>query len=290
MGQLGAKLKRARLDQGFSLEELQQRTKIQKHYLEGIEAGNYSAIPGAFYVRAFIKRYAQAVGLNGDALLAEHESELPEEQATAPPADHFARRSEPKKRSSGPMPEAMPKILVALFIVFILLVIWYFYLLSTSGNGVEPADEGGGGVEYEAPAEQEREEQPDSAPEDAPEEEQAAEPEEAPKEASAELALEGVSGETTTYLFTGPTDKQLDFTATGDSWVSVISDDGAELLSLARVFGAGETETLDVSDETSVFMRIGDYAMLTIELNGEQVPYEQERKPQNIIIRFDDAE
>ncbi len=287
MGQLGAKLKRARLDLGLSLEELQQRTKIQKHYLEGIEAGDYSAIPGPFYVRAFIKRYAQTVGLDGDALLAEHKSELPQEPAAAAPADHFARRTEPKRRSSGPMPEAMPKILVALFIVFILLVIWYFYLLSTSGNGVEPADEGGG-VEYEAPVEQEQE-QPDSVPEEAPEEE-TEEVEEEPVEPTVVLAMEGVSGETTTYGFTGPAEKTLNFTATGDSWVSVINEDGAELLSSARVFGAGETESVDVSDEESVFMRIGDYAMLAIELNGEPVPYEQERKPQNIVIRFDDAE
>lgn len=287
MGQLGTKLKQARLEQGLSLEQLNERTKIQKHHLEGIETGDYSAIPGGFYVRAFIKRYAQAVGMDGDALLREHKSELPEDEPEASPAEHLTRRPEKKKRSSGPVAESMPKVLVALFIVFILLVIWYFYLLSTSGNDVQQEEEGGD-VEYEAPAVQPAE-QPEAAEE---EEARADESEEQPEpqEPQAQLELEGVSGETTTYTFSGPADKQLEFAASGESWLAVSNDDGAELLSLARVFEAGETEAVDVSDETSIFIRVGDYAMLSIELNGETVPYEQERKPQNIIIRFDDAE
>lgn len=288
MGQLGKKLKQARLEHGLSLEQLNERTKIQKHHLEAIETGDYSAIPRGFYVRAFIKRYAQAVGIDGDALLQEHRSELPEDEPEAAPAEHLTRRPEKKKRSSGPVAESMPKVLVALFIVFILLVIWYFYLLSTSGNDVQQEEEGGD-VEYEAPVEQ-----PEEQPEAAEEQEQAPadEPEEQPEpeEPQAQLELESVSGETTTYTFTGPAEKQLEFTASGESWLSVLNDEGVELLSLARVFGASETEAVDISDETSVFMRVGDYTMLSIELNGETVPYEQQRKPQNIVIRFDDAE
>lgn len=288
MGQLGTKLKQARLEQGLSLEQLNERTKIQKHHLEGIETGDYSAIPSGFYVRAFIKRYAQAVGLDGDALLREHKNELPEGEPEAVPAEHLTRRPEKKIRSSGPVAESMPKVLVALFIVFILLVIWYFYLLSTSGNDVQQEEQGGGDVEYEAPAEQ-PEQQPEAADEqEAPADEPEEQPE--PEEPQAQLELESVSGETTTYTFSGPADRELEFTADGASWLTVLNEGGVELLSLARVFEAGETEAVDVSDETEIFMRVGDYSMLSIELNGETVPYEQERKPQNIVIRFDDAE
>ena len=63
MTELGARLKEARLAKGYSLEDLQEITKIQKRYLIGIEEGNYSIMPGSFYVRAFIKQYAEAVGL-----------------------------------------------------------------------------------------------------------------------------------------------------------------------------------------------------------------------------------
>ena len=69
MTELGARLKEARLAKGYSIDDLQEITKIQKRYLAGIEEGNYSTMPGAFYVRAFIKQYAEAVGLNGDELI-----------------------------------------------------------------------------------------------------------------------------------------------------------------------------------------------------------------------------
>ncbi len=62
--ELGNRLKEARLAKGLSLDDLQAITKIQKRYLIGIEEGNFQSMPGNFYVRAFIKQYAEAVDLN----------------------------------------------------------------------------------------------------------------------------------------------------------------------------------------------------------------------------------
>ena len=39
--ELGNRLKEARVAKGFSLDDLQEITKIQKRYLIGIEEGNY---------------------------------------------------------------------------------------------------------------------------------------------------------------------------------------------------------------------------------------------------------
>ena len=66
--ELGNRLKEARLSKGYSLDDLQEITKIQKRYLVGIEEGNYSIMPGSFYVRAFIKQYAEAVGLDSKVI------------------------------------------------------------------------------------------------------------------------------------------------------------------------------------------------------------------------------
>ena len=78
--ELGARLKEARLARGYSLEDLQNITKIQKRYLIGIEEGNYAIMPGSFYVRAFIKQYAEAVGLDADEVLTEYRKDIPEVQ------------------------------------------------------------------------------------------------------------------------------------------------------------------------------------------------------------------
>ena len=61
MSALGSKLREARIEKGYTLNTLQQMTKIQKKYLQAIEEGNYEDMPGHFYVRAFIKQYADVV-------------------------------------------------------------------------------------------------------------------------------------------------------------------------------------------------------------------------------------
>ena len=81
---LGDRLREARTAKGFTLDDLQSITKIQKRYLSGIENEDYSMMPGSFYVRAFIKQYAEAVGLDPDEMLALYKdtpsSAMPEEE------------------------------------------------------------------------------------------------------------------------------------------------------------------------------------------------------------------
>lgn len=67
---IGQKLKEARIEKGYTLDDLQQITKIQKRYLIAIEDDDFAALPGDFYVRAFIRQYAETVDLNADDLLA----------------------------------------------------------------------------------------------------------------------------------------------------------------------------------------------------------------------------
>ena len=76
MSELGTRLREARVNKGYTLNTLQQMTKIQKKYLQALEEGRYDEIPGNFYIRAFVKQYADMVGLDGDQLLKDYESEL----------------------------------------------------------------------------------------------------------------------------------------------------------------------------------------------------------------------
>ena len=288
MSELGTRLKEARIAKGYSLEDLQDVTKIQKRYLAGIEDGNHSMMPGAFYVRAFIRQYAAAVGLNGEELLEQHKLEMPADKPAAQPqmpnALSSRSRSVTRTAPNEAYAEFIPKVLVALFIVLILAVAWYFYSASTNSDSTSEPVEEGTGVPYETPA--------PAVPEETeePVEEPVEEPAAGPEEPEAVLSVEGTQGETTTYAWQGPAERQLEITASGPSWIAATDENQQELTSEARVMQAEETETIDLSEVEVVRLRIGDYSNITLTLNGEPIEYTQQIQPQNIVIQFTTAE
>ena len=64
--QIGTYLQDVRQEQGLSVEQIATKTMIQARLLRAIEAGNLDGLPEAIYVRGFIKRYAEFLGLNGN--------------------------------------------------------------------------------------------------------------------------------------------------------------------------------------------------------------------------------
>lgn len=129
MTELGQKLKEAREAKGLSIDQLHEITKIQKRHLVAIEVGNYDVLPGAFYARAFIKQYADAVGLNGEELLVEHQSTIPQSEKREVPQVSTGQKTQEtmQKSSSWPIADHMPKILVALLVIAVGVVIWFVF-------------------------------------------------------------------------------------------------------------------------------------------------------------------
>lgn len=125
MSDLGQQLKEARLARGLSLDDVQDMTKIRKRYLEAIEAGDYKVLPGSFYVRAFIKTYAETVGVNADELLNEHRQDVPAPQVeqTMEPVLQKRRSRQTSERNSKWMSTA----LMWSFAILILIVIYMYF-------------------------------------------------------------------------------------------------------------------------------------------------------------------
>lgn len=136
---IGQKLQEARSEKGLTIDDVQQATKIQRRYLIAIEDGHFEELPGDFYVRAFIKQYAQTVGLDGDELLKDYNDQLPQAAATnvMPVTEEQPTTREPKTTKIGQentgldrLRSLLPIIIVSVIVVIILGTIWVFAVRS----------------------------------------------------------------------------------------------------------------------------------------------------------------
>ena len=79
MGSLGQMLQEGRQQQGLSLEQVEERTKIRKKHLEALESGDYDRLPEKVYTRGFVRNYAQLLELDLDEVLKAYEEEEKED-------------------------------------------------------------------------------------------------------------------------------------------------------------------------------------------------------------------
>jgi transcriptional regulator with XRE-family HTH domain len=84
---LGADLRRERERRGMALRSISENTKVSIALLEGLEADDISRWPGGIFRRAFVRAYAQSVGLDADDVMRRFEKQFPPDGAeTADPA------------------------------------------------------------------------------------------------------------------------------------------------------------------------------------------------------------
>lgn len=65
---IGEVLRLAREQQGLTLQDVSDALNIKREYLEALEKDEYDAIPGAVFVKGFIRNYGNFLELDGIAL------------------------------------------------------------------------------------------------------------------------------------------------------------------------------------------------------------------------------
>jgi len=73
--QAGEKLAEARRQLGLSLEEVSERIRVRKEFLEALEAMNFKLLPGKAYAMAFLRSYAKVLGLDEQAIVEQFQDE-----------------------------------------------------------------------------------------------------------------------------------------------------------------------------------------------------------------------
>jgi len=127
----GPRMKRARETRGVTLREIATRTKISVSALEALERNDISRLPGGIFGRAFVRAYAEEVGLDPEQTIREFIEAFPSDTVTAgspyvPAEDHTAVES--SRRS------AETAVKLAAISVPVAIAIVYFTML----RGPEP--------------------------------------------------------------------------------------------------------------------------------------------------------
>lgn len=145
MSELGLALKEARETMDLSLDDLQEKTKIQKRYLLAIEEGEFDRLPGHFYTRAFIKSYAETVGLDPNEIFETYRSEVPRtgsDLETLPPRNS---RETIRSSSSGNVMKNVQYVIIVVIVLIVAVVIWFLAQHFVSGkNASTPQNQNNG--------------------------------------------------------------------------------------------------------------------------------------------------
>ena len=94
---LGSDLRRERERRGLALRSISENTKVSIALLEGLEADDISRWPGGIFRRAFVRAYAQCVGLDADDVIRRFEKQFPPEGADV------AALPDPRAASARPL-------------------------------------------------------------------------------------------------------------------------------------------------------------------------------------------
>lgn len=272
---IGQRLKDARTAKGLTIDDLQQITKIQKRYLIAIEDENFDELPGDFYVRAFIKQYADTVDLDGNELLKEYSDELPEthseqyvQQAEETQPSRSVNREQPN-RTVDRVRNYLPTVIITIIVVLILLFIWFMAVRSHAGAGNDNA--ASSSVEVSSSKSKEKSESASSASASSAKAESAAKESSAKKAAAAKKNNQTIkqdSGSQTSFTMThGAKQNKVELTATKAAWTQVTAGSSRVYQGILQ---ANKNQSVKLpSNTTSVRFQMGNAPATKVKINGK---------------------
>lgn len=250
MDRPGSVLREAREKQKRSLSDVSKKLKINVQYLKALEEDDYAPIPAEVFTRAYLRSYAELLGIDGSHILelysdhtGRNNSEKADHPDAAAPSEEVPARQKVRFALSG------KSLLLAASIALVLVSVAMLTrpdgkksdapeLTVTGSADRVPFTEGA------APPETEPDARPDPRPAAEPDPEQAAEKMDQPHELN--LTIEAI---------------EL-------TWVSVVADQGEPREWLLR---AGESLKVSARDKFS--LKIGNAGGTRLLLNNTDVGF-----------------
>ena len=135
MAEIGETLRDARMRARIDVSEIEAKTKIRAKYLRALENEEWGLLPGPTFVKSFLRTYAQALGLDGKALVEEYRlsHEHPSEAALEPIVSSPQRgRSRP---AGGRTPGGPSRGYMAIVGIVVLVIVLLIVGLISNGGG-----------------------------------------------------------------------------------------------------------------------------------------------------------
>lgn len=295
--ELGNRLKEARLAKNLSLDDLQSLTKIQKRYLIGIEEGNYSSMPGNFYVRAFIKQYTEALGLDPDEIFETYKSEIPASLNEELP-QQLSRVKTNKALSEGNSKifDILPKILIGVFVVGVAGILYYFLYNHAGNDTTESMNNETEPVKVENKIDQNAKTSEKVQTEDknqgGKDSKKGTNEETTPPASEAnpqELSVVKSQGKNSTFDLKNADQFVLKVVSKGKTWVTIRNGKGKTFYSGMLQTGGTESQTVDFSDEKEAYIVVGNSLDTDIFVNDQKLEFAVDPSKmvrQNITIQY----
>lgn len=287
--ELGNRLKEARIAKGLSLDDLQSITKIQKRYLIGIEEGDYSVMPGNFYVRAFIKQYTEAVHLNPDDIFQTYKNEIPASYNDDLP-DQLSRVKTRKTLSDrgSKFMDILPKVLIAIFIIGAAVLLYYLLQHNAGSDSKEANNKQNEPVNFEksnnlekAEAQKQDKKKESTKKEDSKDDSGSSAQVEAPKQ---EITVVQNNGSSTIYEVKNADKFVVKVVSKGQTWVNIKNSKGVSLFQGMLKTGGTDNQTVDLSSESEAMIVVGRTIDTEIYVNDQKIEY---AVPPTQVVRQD---
>lgn len=292
LSELGKRLKEERERKNLSLEDLQKETKIQKRYLLAIEEGKFDVLPGMFYARAFVKNYAEVLGLDSEQLFAEFGDELPN------PASEIqeipSRKDRPRQTidRKSKRKSSFINTLIGFVGIIILMFGIYFVVQALVKDNTGDVSENNqeedfdGDFSEELPADEQKEDEPlnNDDEEDVAkgnEEEQKQEEE----VMTQKLQFIETKGNNSVYELSGTKKFIATVEYTGTSYVDIKNAKGYVLQAGTNKV-EGTKDEYDFSEEEEIIFNFGASYYVKLSINGETVPFPLDESVQRITVKF----
>ena len=273
--ELGETLRQARIKKGLTIDDIHQETKIQRRYLEAIEDGNLDALPGHFYARAFVKSYAEVVGIDPDTILEHIQPEIQPHMEEVKPL----RRHRPAKPPAQ-VGRWLSRLLLYLFAVLILFVIYIAWTKLDQVPNVnpeigQPADKTNPPIEdnpIPAPNQPNQSGQGSATP-------PIQQPEEKPKPV---LKFISQQGNLYQYEMTGTSSLTVKISANGNCWFSILKGgkNGEQIDSFTM--SKGNSKEWNLAEAKEATIRLGSAPDVDILVNGQ--PLDTSKMPRALQI------